>query len=214
MRITPGLTRIFETPGPVVSVSDFAPSAAGALVLATLAYPEMKHTVLRREAALRLVLKFGRSNDPREHDVAGFAAELEDITRLENRLRKRLDAGLLALQAFVAIERREKPIRVRGGRWNLAAAMRDSTDGGPDAVKNFARRTWEPSAAVIHLASAWAGMILAAQKAGQSFEDGLIRIMRHPAYREELLGKAMALEEMIEACQMGIPRDILIKFRP
>jgi hypothetical protein len=219
------LHRLFEVPAPKYHLSSMHPLQAGALLMATLAYPEACYKDLRTLTAARLA---GRCITDAAPDADWFQAGAEqgvilpiDEKRLyggakqfDRRIRKRIDAGYLALQPIVAAERGEPPLRSWGKLWNRSAAIRKAAeDGEVDDPKNFRRRYWEPSAAVIHIAAAWVIMLIQASKSGEPQGDAR-RVVIDSAYREELLQRALVLEQVVAQSDLRIPPEILIRFRP
>lgn len=218
------LYKAFEVPGPRYDLSTMVPRVAGGLILAALAYPEASAVDLRYRTALRLS---GRSALNPQGEGAWFPvagaegvllpADLKALyggaKRFDARIRKRIDAGMIALQPILAAERKQAPLRRWGDRWNRAAAVRKAVEeGGVHDPKNFNHRYWESSLAVMHLAAAWTAMLIDGRKAGGPQGDPN-RIVIDDAYRAELVHRAMAMEPLVEQSDLRIPQQVLIRFR-
>ena len=215
----------FEYPAPTIALSETSLAQSGAVVVATLAYPQIKDLHLRMKTFARLI---GRryvdgaewaDNWFQTADSATVMLPLDrreldgGRTSLDRRIRRRLDVGQLALEPLHAAARGAPLLRRWGEGWNRADATRrlNSEIGIPDA-RNFERRWWAKSLAVIHIAAAWAGMLHADSQPGEP--RALVdRLLTDRAYLRQLIREARIMESLVEAAALGIPGDLLIKFR-
>lgn len=213
---------IFEVPGPTIRLGAFPPLLAGGLLLATLAYPESRYADLRAKTAFRLSGRSGINTASLGADwfaaADGQGAMLPVDTRrlnggssqLEARLRKRIDAGRIALDPITAMQRGALPRHLTGKRWNRSAAIEEAIrQGGIGDAKDFQHRYWETSLAVIHLAAAWVAMVIK-EKASHDF----FTMVTDAGYRAALVQQAMRLEDLVVRSDLRIPSDVLIRFRP
>ena len=125
----------------VVDLGQTQPKFIGPLVLSSLAYPEEKYADLRIQTAFRLagkhVLEVSAPEDVWFPTALGGALPVDlhalygGAKRFDARIRKRIDAGWMALKPLLAVERGERPRRLgnfrglshrlpRGKRANVA----------------------------------------------------------------------------------------------
>jgi hypothetical protein len=210
-------------PVEIVDVGSVDPNYVGPLVLATLAYPEENNLDLRLLTAFRLSGRLFMESEVA--DGVWFAtarggalpADLKTlnggIKRLDARLRKRLDAGWMALKPLLSAERGEPPLHAWGGRWNQSAEIRKAcAELGIANPKHFQNRFWYPAFPVLHLAAAWAELRGAALNRGEPADDAY-RMVRDPGYLLDLLLRARDMEELIDRSALSIGSEQLQRFR-
>jgi hypothetical protein len=191
-------------------------------VLVILAYPEVDESewirFAQRYRAREFVLDQG-SKRWFDEQQSGIALPIDSrplnagLKRLEARVRKRLDAGLVALDPLVAADTGGSPLRRRGNRWSrraTVAALAARGEIGFDA--NFESRVWNTSLAVMHIAAAWAAML---KRTGTACDDpaNLAALTSSPPYLASLVDRAEKMESLFPKSGVGIPTDVLIKIR-
>lgn len=206
---------LFADPAPTVSLAGMSPALAGATVIAVLAYPEQRFSKQRKEEAHRIATRqalevLGRVD---EADSFGGAKYLNGgSTRLELRLRKRIDVGWLSLQPIVAAEQGTPPLRQWGGRWNRSASVRKAIgELGIKDVATFNYRHWTPSLAVLHLAAALA---LASKRLIDAKRLDLFDLMTmNSEFLDVFLTDARRFESHVTGPDLRVPDSLLIKIR-
>lgn len=211
--------------GATYDLSLYAPEIGGALLVSTIAFPEVEAEEKRLHMALRLSAGEAVRKLPdgvswvRMEGAGGIAIPVDIKTlngsrkALERRLKKRLSAGHLALEALMATERNARPPNSWGGRWNRAAAIRaHAAAEGISDPKNYEHRYWLPSLPVIHLAAAWAALDLLTRKSGEPAPD-IDKLISDVELRNDLVTRAMAMESLAAKARLGVTLDDLVKMR-
>jgi hypothetical protein len=216
---------LFEYPPKTVDLGKLDPRMAGATVLATLAYPEKASSESLFRTALRLSGRAAYNQLTTAERwfpsslVGGVGLPVDEKMlgggdkSFSRRIRKRVQAGYIALEPIVMHERGEICPHNWGGRWNRSAAFRKAADEiGIDDIANFTNRYWYTSLAVIHVAAAFTIQLKVERNAGLPISP-TERVITDRAYLAEILVTAERLELVVAACNLAIPSDRLIKFR-
>ena len=201
-------------------LSQTKPEFQGAELLGLLAYPEPDKLDQRAKAAFRCGYW---ANPPEEQwllTAAGGAMPLDrrqaerGAKRLEERLRRRLLAGKVALQALHIAATGEPFAYLQGRKWTLDAALRQQ--GELDAwvaVTNLHKRVWVSSTPVLHLATAWTQESLLVQKSTGELPS-LFRLITDAAFRTRVVSQSVQLEAQLAGCgELRIDARDLIKLR-
>lgn len=138
-----------------------------------------------------------------------------DLKKLDDRLKKRLTAGQMAIAFLSQAETGVMPKLPRGvPRLSIAALSASvAEDVGMTEAENVRTRVWAPSRPVIHLCAAWAVTLQEAGEAtlARAFLTGAIR---ERAFLETVLVRAEMYVELLGRSELKIPRDELFRLVP
>lgn len=197
-----------------------------AAVWAAFVFPESRKESKRALLQVRLAAEFVRECYPQNSPAAlqpqpvrpvywyVTNAQLKHgLTVLEQRIRIRFDAGLMALTLIDAAKAGRPTTKNDGSPLSVAEAAREvRTFRGAFELNSFLQRRWRPSISVLHLAAGYVNLCHRARSQGLS-DPGPIQFLRDPQLFFDWLHRASEAQRLLGESLLRIRPSELLQLR-